>query len=101
MSRVARIVVPGFPHHVTQRGNRRADVFLDAIPDWRAWRYEPFESEDDYYTAIRRQTLTGRPCGTPDFVERLEKRTGRTLRPKRRGPKYRNRKVSSSVPKTY
>jgi REP element-mobilizing transposase RayT len=27
MSRVARIVVPGYPHHVTQRGNRRADVF--------------------------------------------------------------------------
>ncbi len=27
MSRVARIVVPGFPHHVTQRGNRRCDVF--------------------------------------------------------------------------
>lgn len=27
MSRVARVVAPGFPHHVTQRGNRRADVF--------------------------------------------------------------------------
>ena len=27
MSRVARIVVPGFAHHVTQRGNRRAEVF--------------------------------------------------------------------------
>ncbi len=27
MSRVGRIVVPGFPHHVTQRGNRQADVF--------------------------------------------------------------------------
>ena len=27
MSRVARIVVPGFAHHVTQRGNRRDDVF--------------------------------------------------------------------------
>ncbi len=27
MSRVARIVVPGFPHHVTQRGNRHADIF--------------------------------------------------------------------------
>jgi putative transposase len=27
MSRVARVVVPGFPHHVTQRGNRRSDVF--------------------------------------------------------------------------
>jgi putative transposase len=28
MSRVARVVVPGFPHHVTQRGNRKADIFL-------------------------------------------------------------------------
>jgi len=28
MSRVARIVVPGWPHHITQRGNRRADVFI-------------------------------------------------------------------------
>lgn len=29
MSRIARIVVPGFPHHVTQRGNRRMQVFDD------------------------------------------------------------------------
>lgn len=28
MTRVARVVVPGYPHHVTQRGNRRADVFV-------------------------------------------------------------------------
>jgi len=27
MNRVVRVVVPGYPHHVTQRGNRRADVF--------------------------------------------------------------------------
>jgi len=27
MARIARVVVPGFPHHVTQRGNRRAAVF--------------------------------------------------------------------------
>ena len=27
VSRVGRIVVPGFPHHVTKRGNRRADLF--------------------------------------------------------------------------
>ena len=27
MSRMARIVVPGVPHHVTKRGNRRADIF--------------------------------------------------------------------------
>ena len=28
MPRVARIVLPGQPHHVTQRGNNRQDVFL-------------------------------------------------------------------------
>jgi putative transposase len=29
MSRLARLIVPGFPHHVTQRGNRRAPIFLE------------------------------------------------------------------------
>jgi len=28
MARLARIVVPGQPHHITHRGNRRADVFI-------------------------------------------------------------------------
>jgi putative transposase len=28
MARIARVVAPGFPHHVTQRGNRRQDVFF-------------------------------------------------------------------------
>jgi len=28
MARVPRIVVPGFPHHITQRGNRQAEVFF-------------------------------------------------------------------------
>jgi putative transposase len=27
MPRVARVVIPGVPHHVTQRGNNRQDVF--------------------------------------------------------------------------
>ena len=29
MARIARIVVPGLPHHVVQRGNRRQDVFFN------------------------------------------------------------------------
>ncbi len=29
MARLARIVVPGVPHHVIQRGNRRLDVFFN------------------------------------------------------------------------
>lgn len=27
MARISRIVVPGYPHHVTQRGVRSMDVF--------------------------------------------------------------------------
>jgi putative transposase len=29
MARLGRVVVPGFPHHVTQRGNRRQQVFFE------------------------------------------------------------------------
>ncbi|HUO11657.1 MAG TPA: transposase [Caulobacteraceae bacterium] len=29
MARLARVVVPGLPHHVTQRGNGRAQTFFD------------------------------------------------------------------------
>lgn len=29
MSRKARLVLPGIPHHVTQRGNRQANIFLN------------------------------------------------------------------------
>lgn len=45
MARMARAVVPGLPHHITQRGNRRQDVFfndadrtvyIDLMSDWCA-----------------------------------------------------------------
>jgi putative transposase len=29
MPRIARIVAPGYPHHITQRGNNRAPVFFE------------------------------------------------------------------------
>jgi len=29
MARLPRIVIPGYPHHVTQRGNRRARTFFE------------------------------------------------------------------------
>src|ERR1700756_4618844 len=29
MTRLARIIVPGAPHHVTQRGNRREAIFFE------------------------------------------------------------------------
>jgi putative transposase len=35
MSRIARVVVPNFPHHIIQRGNRRQNVFFrDADKDY-------------------------------------------------------------------
>ena len=36
MARLARVVVPGLPHHVTQRGNRRETVFFND-DDYRAY----------------------------------------------------------------
>ena len=36
MARLARIVVPGIPHHITQRGNRRMQVFF-ADDDYRLY----------------------------------------------------------------
>jgi putative transposase len=42
MARIARFIVPGLPHHVTQRGNRRERVFF---------------SDDDY--ALYRDLLAG------------------------------------------
>jgi len=30
MARLARLVIPGLPHHVTQRGNRRGTTFFEA-----------------------------------------------------------------------
>ena len=29
MARLARMIIPGVPHHVTQRGNRREDIFFE------------------------------------------------------------------------
>jgi putative transposase len=37
MSRLARLVVPGIPHHVTQRGNRRETTFFSDA-DYRLYR---------------------------------------------------------------
>ena len=28
MARMARVVIPGYPHHLTQRGNRRQETFF-------------------------------------------------------------------------
>ncbi len=37
MTRIARIVVPGLPHHVTQRGNRGERIFFE-LEDFRLYK---------------------------------------------------------------
>ena len=36
MARLARVVVPGLPHHITQRGNRRQQTFF-CDEDYRSY----------------------------------------------------------------
>ena len=54
MAGMPRIVVPGYPHHVTQRGNRRQKTFF-CDDDYR------YYIENHQADSIRRNTRTGRP----------------------------------------
>jgi putative transposase len=50
----------------------------ESIGDWSAW----LAGEDDQQSLdqLRRHANKGLPCGSPDFVEMLEKETGRILK---------------------
>ena len=68
-------------------------AYGSAVADgnWAAWlaREQPAEQ----VKAIRDRTMTGRPCGEPSFIERLEGQLGRALKPKKPG-----RKPKTKVP---
>jgi putative transposase len=51
MARLARIVVPGVPHHVTQRGNRRETTFFED-GDYRFYLSLPAEASAKAGTAL-------------------------------------------------
>ncbi|MFH1537670.1 MAG: hypothetical protein ABIH66_01835 [bacterium] len=105
MPQVARIVAPGLPHHVTHRGNRRADVFAGtaahcglrvdpvlsadfppagATNNWSGWLAEWDGAAVEF---IREKTRTGRPCGDRSFIGKLENILDRVLRSQKRGRK--------------
>ena len=54
------------------------------VPDWPGYLRD--ENEGDL-AAIRRQTTTGRPCGSQPFIKHLESTLSRLLHPRKRGPK--------------
>jgi len=64
MARLPRTVVPGYPHHVTQRGNRRLPTFFSDDD------YEAYLALMDFrdilpfcLQRLRRHGRTGRPLG--------------------------------------
>ena len=92
MPRIARIIAPGYPYHVTQRGNLSGEKYsLFHEPAW----LDPAEqngyvdyvknSDTEIENAIIKATKTGRPFGTESFIDEMEFNLNRSLRPKRPG----------------
>jgi REP-associated tyrosine transposase len=74
MPRIARVIVPGVPHHITQRGNRGCDVFLT---DEHRSRYLELLKEyaDEHGLRIDAYCLMTNHVhlvATPETVESLE-----------------------------
>jgi putative transposase len=74
-------------------GLRRDKILADEFPphgvitNWSDWLRD--EEDDAKVESIRRNTGTGRPCGSASFIDQLETLIGRILRPQKRGRKPR------------
>jgi len=105
MARLSRIVVPGYPHHVTQHGVLSMAVFHEesdcrkylgmlgeeiarhGVPVlvWCLMTNHvhfvavPHRSDDGPLSTLRKLTRTGLPAGDAPFVSRIETITGRDL----------------------
>ena len=119
MVRIARIVAPGTPYHITHRGNQRREVFFCDrdrelyLADLAVWAHDcglsiwgyclmtnhvhlvavPHHAESMARAIgeqLRRATLTGRPCGGEDLIDRLERQLGRRFECRKPGPKPAN-----------
>ena len=82
--------------HLAGRDDRLATVapLLALAPDWRAFLRSalPEETVRDLHAHGR----TGRPLGSPTFVDRLEHRVGRVLKPQKPGPRPKPRKPKAT-----
>ena len=91
MARLARVVAPGIPHHITRRGNRRQRTLF-------------YEEDDQCYLELMAQFCrpeqveiwasclcgdehTGRPLGDEAFVASLEQNLCRIFRRQKPGLK--------------
>jgi putative transposase len=62
---------------------------LAMIGDWRAFLDSAMPEQE--LAKLRHHTRTARPLGDSSFVERSEEMVGRTIAPKKRGPKRKQR----------
>ena len=66
MPRLARIVVPGLSHHITQRGNNKQDVFFVDDDKWRYLRILKEQSIEYGRESIRKSMLIFKPATVVD-----------------------------------
>lgn len=59
-----------------------ADRFLE-IDDWKSYLLQ--EDDERVITTIKKNTMTGRPAGENEFIDKLERMFGRRLKALRRG----------------
>ena len=77
-------------------GKRSDDLLSDhheligAIENWSEWLCE--EGDPTVISQLRQCTRTGRPLGDPSFIDRLEEKLGRILRPKPGGRPRKHRR---------
>jgi putative transposase len=113
MARLARLVIPGLAHLVTQRGNGRARTFFGdddyelyrdllaehcgaaGVEVW-AWCLMPnhvhlilvpSDADGLLHARLRAAESIDRPLGDDRFLARIERLTGLSLKPCKRGPK--------------
>lgn len=80
-------------HHVRQTPDPlvKESPWLDPAERGGYRRFLEERTEQEEEDRIRRTVLSGRPFGDKGFVDRLELKLGRILRPGKRGPKTRRR----------
>ena len=105
MARFPRILVPSVPHHIAQLGARslgeahhRYALEVNRRQRWTGHLWpERFADRSLYLAqdqrareeaeALRHHGRIGRPLGSESFLDRLERATGRRLRPHKVGRK--------------
>jgi hypothetical protein len=99
MGRLARLVILGLPHHVTQRSNGPAQPFFDATDGGIVallpivGRFPPLpefietNAASEIHPRLYRAEDVGQPLDSDAFIEILEGEAERGLKQREHGPK--------------